>query len=383
MGKELNYMEFSKSSAKNLLKVIIITLLIIWILFRTSSFASVIESVLSVIMPFIIGGCIAFVMNEMLKLTEKGWDLSIGRRVSKGRRPLCLLLSFILVMAAIAAVILIIIPELKNTVGIFTKAMPVYIDQIKIWSDELMDYLASKGINLPESSTIDFDALKDKAANIVVSGGGAFLDATVAATSSFIGVIVNIALALVFSIFLLAGKERLARQFTSLMQVVMKEKTFERVMHVLKVANKSFSNYITGQLTEAVIIGVLCFIGMSIFRIPYASAVSVLVGFTAMIPMFGAFIGTAIGAFLILFVSPIKAFWFIVFIIVLQQFEGNVIYPKVVGKSIGLPGIWVLAAVTVGGSTFGIPGIIIGVPLFSTIYELTRQYVRDHRKETT
>lgn len=366
-------MEFSKNSARNLLGVIIISLLAVWILFRTDSFFETVRTVISVITPFLIGGCIAFVMNEVLKKTEKGWN-RLTKNSSKGRRPVCLFISFIAVLAALSVIILIIIPELKKTGVLLVESMPAYVDQLKIWSDNFLDFLSHKGIRISENA-IDFNNLKEKVTKIVMSGGGDFINATVSATSSVIGVIVNVFLALVFSVFILSGKERLADQIKRLMKVTLPEEKNSKVMHVLTVANKSFSSYVTGQLLEAVIIGVLCFIGMSIFRIPYASAVSVLVGFTALIPIFGAFIGTAIGAILILFVAPVKAFWFIVFIIVLQQIEGNLIYPKVVGKSVGLPGIWVLAAVTIGGSTFGIIGILIGVPLFSTIYELTREFV--------
>ena len=367
-------MEFSKASARNLLGVIIISLLAVWILFRTGSFLGAVGTVVAVITPFMIGGCIAFVMNEMLKITEKGWN-RITKDSSKGRRPVCLFISFIAVLAAISVVILIIIPELKKTAMLFIESMPAYVDQLKIWNDEFFGFLNDKGLRIKENA-IDFYNLKKKVTEVVMSGGGDFINATVSATSSVIGVVVNIFLALAFSVFILAGKEKLANQIKRLMKVTMPDEKYNKVMHVLTVANKSFSSYVTGQLLEALIIGVLCFIGMSIFGIPYASAVSVLVGFTALIPMFGAFIGTAIGAVLILFVAPMKALWFIVFIIVLQQLEGNLIYPKVVGKSIGLPGIWVLAAVTIGGSTFGIVGILVGVPLFSTIYELTREFVR-------
>lgn len=371
-------MEFSKTSARNLLGVIIISLLAVWILFRTDSFLGTVRTVVSVVTPFIIGGCIAFVMNEVLKITEKGWN-KLTKNSSKGRKPVCLFISFIAVLAALSVIILIIIPELKKTALLFFESMPAYVDQLKIWSDTLSDFLTHKGLRMPENA-IDFNNLKEKVTELVMSGGGDFINATVSATSSVLGVVVNVFLALAFSVFILAGKEKLVKQIKRLMRVTMSDDKYGKVMHVLTVANKSFSSYVTGQFIEAVIIGVLCFIGMSIFRIPYASAVSVLVGFTALIPMFGAFIGTAIGAILILFVAPMKAVWFIVFIIVLQQIEGNLIFPKVVGKSIGLPGIWVLAAVTIGGSTFGIMGILIGVPLFSTIYELTREFVRNREE---
>ena len=161
---------------------------------------------------------------------------------------------------------------------------------------------------------------------------------------------------------------------------VMKPEKLDKLLNLLRLANKTFTNFITGQLTEAVIIGVLCFIGMTIFRMPYAPAISVLVGFTALIPVFGAFIGTAVGAFLILLVKPIQAVWFVIFIIVLQQFEGNLIYPKVVGKSVGLPGIWVLVAVTVGGNAMGVMGMLISVPLCSVLYAVSREAVNNKLK---
>ena len=164
------------------------------------------------------------------------------------------------------------------------------------------------------------------------------------------------------------------------LNAVMNPEKLDKLLNLLRLANKTFTNFITGQLTEAVIIGALCFIGMTIFRMPYAPAISVLVGFTALIPVFGAFIGTAVGAFLILLVKPIQAVWFVIFIIVLQQFEGNLIYPKVVGKSVGLPGIWVLVAVTVGGNAMGVMGMLISVPLCSVLYAVSREAVNNKLK---
>ena len=170
------------------------------------------------------------------------------------------------------------------------------------------------------------------------------------------------------------------RQSLKVLRAVMKPEKLQKLLELLELSNRTFTNFITGQLTEAVIIGALCFVGMTIFGMPYAPAISVLVGFTALIPVFGAFIGTAVGAFLILLVKPIQALWFIVFIIVLQQFEGNLIYPKVVGKSVGLPGIWVLVAVTVGGSAMGVMGMLISVPVCSILYTVSRQAVNDRLK---
>ena len=174
-------------------------------------------------------------------------------------------------------------------------------------------------------------------------------------------------LALAFSLYLLAQKETLTGQAKKVVRALFSEKWAHWITDVARMTNRTFSNFVTGQLTEAVILGTLCFLGMLIFRLPYAGVISVLVGFTALIPIFGAFSGVGIGAFLILLVSPIKALWFVLFFVILQQLEGNLIYPRVVGKSVGLPGIWVLAAVTVGGNAFGLAGMLLAVPLCSVL----------------
>ena len=203
---------------------------------------------------------------------------------------------------------------------------------------------------------------------------------TASVAGSIVTAVMNFVIAFAFSIYILAQKETLKRQSMKVLTAVMKPEKLDKLLNLLRLANKTFTNFITGQLTEAVIIGVLCFIGMTIFRMPYAPAISVLVGFTALIPVFGAFIGTAVGAFLILLVKPIQAVWFVIFIIVLQQFEGNLIYPKVVGKSVGLPGIWVLVAVTVGGNAMGVMGMLISVPLCSVLYAVSREAVNNKLK---
>ena len=207
------------------------------------------------------------------------------------------------------------------------------------------------------------------------------LDTTVTVTTSIVSAIVNVVLGVVFAIYLLAQKENLIRQTNKVVHTIFKSEVADRLERLAKLVHSVFTKFVTGQLTEAVIIAVLCFIGMLIFRMPYAGMVSVLIGFTALIPMFGAFIGTAIGAFLILFESPVKAIWFVVFIIILQQLENNLIYPKVVGKSVGLPGIWVLCAVTIGGSAFGILGMLFSVPICSVMYVLFKNYI--NRKNGT
>ena len=207
------------------------------------------------------------------------------------------------------------------------------------------------------------------------------LSSTVSVASSVIGGVVNFILAFTFSIYVVHQKERLGSQAKRLLYAYLPEARSDRIIEILSLSHKTFSNFITGQFTEAIILGALCFVGMSIFRFPYALMISVLVGFTALIPIVGAFIGTIVGALLIVTVSPIQALWFILFILVLQQIEGNLIYPRVVGTSVGLPGIWVLVAVTAGGSLYGIVGMLFSVPVSSVLYCLLRETVRRRVKE--
>ena len=203
---------------------------------------------------------------------------------------------------------------------------------------------------------------------------GAVVNTAIGSIATIVTSLFNIIVGIIFAIYMLYNKEKFGIQAKKLAYGHLPKKAADELMYIGRLSNKTFGKFVTGQCTEAVIIGVLCFIGMSVFKMPYAIMVSVLVGFTALIPIFGAFIGTAIGAFLILMVSPIQAFWFIVFIIVLQQIEGHVIYPKVVGTSIGLPAIWTMLAVIVGGALGGVLGMLVGVPMSSVAYSLIKRY---------
>ena len=217
--------------------------------------------------------------------------------------------------------------------------------------------------------------------NVINNTG--IVDKTLDFTGTLVSGIVNLIIALAFSFYLLAQKEKLSSNTKKVLFAFFPKKKVTNLLNIIELTDQTFTNFVSGQLLEAVIIGVLCFIGMLIFGMPYAAVISVLVGFTALIPVFGAFIGTAIGAFLILFVSPVKAIWFVVFIIILQQLEGNLIYPKVVGKSVGLPGILVLTAVSIGGSLMGVLGILISVPVCAVLYTLLKRAVNLISKNKT
>lgn len=340
---------------------------------------SFLSAALGVLTPFLIGFCLAYVVNLLMRPLERFWSfiwrkLKKKKLVNKIKRPICLTLSFIIVLGVIFAVVFMIIPTLKDTVVSFVGKAPQYIGKIDVWYSSVIEFFARYNFDLPELN-LDVDKIGEIVNNVITNYGNSVLDKTVTITASIVAAVVDIVLGVVFAVYLLAQKEKLCRQTTKVVHTLFKKNTANRMVQITELVNSVFTKFVTGQLAEAVIIGILCFIGMMIFGMPYAAIVSVLVGFTALIPMFGAFIGTGIGAFLILFESPVKAFWFIIFIIILQQFEGNLIYPRVVGKSVGLPGIWVLVAVTIGGSLFGVLGMLFSVPLCTVMYVLFKEFV--------
>ena len=367
-------MELSKKTVKRILLIITFTVVLIWAVYNHSMLLDYLGRLYSLVSPFVIGLCMAYVVNVIMRPIERMWMKLLsrfrGNWVEKLKRPICLLLSILLIIGIILAVVFIIMPELSKSVSSLVSMVPTYVSEVEGWWETLSESLDKYGLELPK-----FDFNPDKLVDFLKDGGTAVINTTLSATTSIVVAVINIVLALAFSIYVLAQKETLKRQSKKVLSKLMKPERMQKLLDMLDLINRTFTNFITGQLTEAVIIGALCFIGMSIFGMPYAPAISVLVGFTALIPVFGAFIGTAVGAFLILLIKPIQALWFVVFIIVLQQFEGNLIYPKVVGKSVGLPGIWVLVAVTIGGNAMGVVGMLISVPLCSVLYVVARNAV--------
>lgn len=339
---------------------------------------AIVKKLFAVIAPLILGLALAFIINVPLKVFEGLWKKIFKKaktnKNEKFKRPVCLVLSILLFGAAIFAILFMIIPELITTGEGLVANLPEYIAGLNEWWQKVVDFAAKRGAELPEIS-LSADKISETIGNFINDNKNTVFDKTIGITTSIFSGVIDAVLALSFSIYILAQKEKIAYRIKRITYAFNKEEKADKMVDFAKRTNLTFTKFITGQFIEAVIIGILCFIGMKIFRMPYASIISVLVGVTALIPMFGAFIGTIIGAFLILLVSPIKALWFVIFIIVLQQLEGNLIYPKVVGNSVGLPGILVLVAVTVGGKLFGVPGMLIGVPLCAVLYCLLKEVV--------
>lgn len=362
---------------KDIIIIISYIALVIFALVNFSKILAFLGKVISIFSPFLLGIILAFVLNVLNNFIEKKifGKIKPSKIWNKIKRPLCITLSLILVFLTIFFVMNLLIPQLKNSASLFTDTLPAYKEDIigilnKFDVDE--STVNKVGEYLDNFGKVITDYIKGNSKDVIT--------VTTEVATSVINIISKGIITLVFAIYMIAQKETLSRQINKVMKAYLKPKTINKINTVGTLANKTFSNFVTGQCLEALIFGSLVFVGMLIFRFPYASTIGVLLGFTALIPIFGAFIGTAIGFILIMMVSPVKAILFVVFIIVLQQIEGNLIYPRVVGKSIGLPGMWVLLSVTVGGSIGGILGMLIATPLCSLLYALFTKMVNDRLK---
>ncbi len=330
-------------------------------------------SVIGAAMPLIIGFVIAYIVNILMSSYEKIYFPNAKRGfAARSRRPVCLLASFLTLIVLFALLSWLVIPELVACFELLIAKIPGTINTL-IEKAEASGLVSDDVIASLEG--IDWKARIEQIAGVVSSGIGDVMGTALGVISSVFSGIVTALFAIISSIYMLTGKERLSSQIDRVMRRYMKDKHYNRTMHIASVFNDSFRRYIVGQCTEAVILGVLCALGMVILRFPYATMTGTVVAFTALIPVAGSYIGAGVGAFMILTVSPMKALFFILFIIVLQQLEGNLIYPRVVGSSLGLPAIWVLAAVTIGGGVMGILGMLLGVPTASALYKLLREDV--------
>lgn len=362
---------------KDIIIIISYIALVIFALVNFSKIFTFLGKVISIFSPFLLGIILAFVLNVLNNFIEKKifGKIKPSKIWNKIKRPLCITLSLILVFLTIFFVMNLLIPQLKNSASLFTDTLPAYKEDIigilnKFDVDE--STVNKVGEYLDNFGKVITDYIKGNSKDVIT--------VTTEVATSVVNIISKGIITLVFAIYMIAQKETLSRQINKVMKAYLKPKTINKINTVGTLANKTFSNFVTGQCLEALIFGSLVFVGMLIFRFPYASTIGVLLGFTALIPIFGAFIGTAIGFILIMMVSPVKAILFVVFIIILQQIEGNLIYPRVVGKSIGLPGMWVLLSVTVGGSIGGILGMLIATPLCSLLYALFTKMVNDRLK---
>lgn len=340
--------------------------------------ADLVSTLVGAAFPLLIGCVVAYLVDILMSNYERRWkDNPKKPGLSKLRRPVCMLMAFLTLVAIVVFIFGLIVPQLGECVGIILAELPGFMDNAIALAEDLNLFAPEVMAKL---ETVDWNAQLGKLVGVVTSGIGDVVGLVVSAVSSVFSFLVTALLSLIFAIYLLSGKEALAAQADRLAKRYLSSRLYGKLTYFLHILDDCFHRYIVGQCTEAVILGALCSVGMAVLRLPYALMIGALVAFTALIPVAGAYIGAGVGAFMILTVDPVKAVIFLVFIIVLQQLEGNLIYPRVVGSSMGLPGIWVLAAVTVGGGLMGIAGMLLGVPLAAAAYRIIKDDVKKHER---
>lgn len=368
--------QFSQKTIKAAMLLVTFTVALIYIVFHLEQAGSFLSALFSLFSPFLLGIAVAFVLNVLLKLFEDRIFGFLKRKNSriwqKCGRGICVLLSFIAVFLILGGIIFFVVPELANSIQILTAAIPSYVVTFTNWLNEILTKFDLD--QLKETvMQIDWTSFLTQASQVTTDLVGSVATATMGVASG----VLTFVMSLIFAVYMLFSKEKLIKNLKRVLYAFLPPKRAQKVISVGSLASNIFSGFVTGQVTEALILGCLCYLGMSIIRLPYALLISVIVSLTSLIPILGAYLGGAIGAFILLIIDPLYCLWFLIFLVILQQVEGNLIYPRVVGTSIGLPGIWVLLAILVCGNLWGIPGILIGVPLFSVVYTLLRTATRD------
>ncbi len=367
-----------KPDWKTCFRICISVFVLYLFLYYWEGVSALLATFFSALSPLLLGLVIAYVLNILMSFYERHYFTK--RRdawVTKSRRVVSLLVAIVTLVAIVALVIGLVVPELVSCVKLLMEEVEPALEKLlhSQWIAQLIPADVLQKLN-----AVNWGDAIDKAVKFVASGLGSAAGAVFSTVSSVISSMVNVFLSVIFAIYLLLDRDHLKQQGRRLMNGYLPKTLNRKLTHCLQVLNECMHKFIVGQCTEAVILGALCIIGMTVFRFPYAMMIGTLIGFTALIPIAGAYIGAGVGAVMILTQSPVKALLFLVFIVVLQQLEGNLIYPKVVGNSIGLPALWVLAAITVGGSLMGITGMLLGVPIAAALYRLLGEDLR--RRET-
>lgn len=364
-----------KRDFKKLFQLVLFAILLYWLINNLNLIGNFINKSIEIMFPFILGGALAFILNIPMSFFERKLaKVKCGKKELIKNKKILRIISLILAIIVIGFILFIIInlilPELIDVIELLIANIPYYTEEINKFIENNTEHLKELD-SLISNINFDKESIKNELLGIV-SG---LLTSSISIVVSFIGIIINLVISIVFTIYILTSKEKLQTQCIKILKAYVKEEKVTKIIETVKIANKIFRSFFTVQCLEATILGALCIIGMIIFKIPYAVPIGVLVGVTALIPVVGAFIGIIVGAVLIVSVNSVKVITFVVFVLALQQIEGNIIYPRVVGGSVGLPGMWVLLAVTVGGSLFGFVGMLLGVPFASVIYTIIKNDV--------
>ena len=369
-------MQLDKDTLRKLRGLIVFTLVILVGLWRFGIVLQAVKTILHILFPFLLGGAIAFVLSVPMNRIQKRLFANTKERYRKFAAPVSLILTLIFVLALLSLVTSVVAPELGQTIATLGKTLPEKIptlmkqaEQLVSNHPELVDYMDKA------QAQLNWEEILNQLVSFFRVGANSMLSSTISVATGIVSGVGTFFIGFVFACYILLQQGFLKRQMKKLIFAYLKEKHANRFLQICALTYRTFSNFLTGQCLEAVILGMMFFVSMTILRFPFAVLVGVLIAFTALIPIFGAFVGCAVGAFLLLTVNPSQAAAFIVLFIVLQQIEGNLIYPKVVGGSIGLPAIWVLVAVTLGGSLFGIVGMLVFIPIVSVVYTLLKEDV--------
>lgn len=371
-------MGFSKEKFRQIVLLMVIAAALVLVIIYSHQIFGALGVAVSIIMPFAAGGAIAFVLNIPMKQIENKllgkWNNKYSEKL---KRPVSIVLTLLFVVLLITILIATVVPQVGKAVADVAKQIPMFADRIMAIVSDLQQQYPEIGRQSDILSQLErnWDAIVNGVFSFMKNGFGDMLNSTIGIASGIVSRVASGFIAFIFSIYILAQKEKLGNQVNRIFKAFLPARVNEKIQRVCTLLSRNFTNFITGQCLEACILGSMFVVSMFIFRMPYAVMIGVLIAFTALIPIVGAFIGCVVGAFLILLVSPIKALGFVILFLVLQQIEGNLIYPRVVGSSVGLPAIWVLAAVTIGGSMFGIIGMLAFIPLVSTLYMLLRDEV--------
>lgn len=371
-------MDLNRDNLRKIRGLILFTVIVIVALWKYNLVLDALSFVVGIIFPFLLGGAIAFILNVPMHFLEHklfGSMKAEGKKWGKKlARPISLTLTIVIVIGIIAVVSLVVIPKLGGTFILLGRNIQDFIPKVQNWGEELFNNNKeiAAWINKME---IDWEKIMDSIMSFFKNGAGNVLDSTFTVAKGIVSGMTTFIIAFVFACYILLQKEKLNIQIRKVMCAYLNKGYVEKILDVCSLTYRTFSNFLAGQCLEASILGTMFVIMMTILRLPYALLVGVLIAFTALIPIFGAFIGCFIGAFLILMDTPMKALIFVILFLILQQIEGNLIYPKVVGNSVGLPSIWVLAAVSIGGSLMGIVGMLVFIPIVSVIYALFRNNV--------
>ena len=384
MQTQEEFMNLDRENMRKIRQLILFTIIILIALWNYAIILDAVGYALGIIFPFILGGGIAFVLNvpmssieELIFYNKKLKDKKIANRLA---RPVSLVLTIVIMIGVVVLVMFVVIPELTRTLMSLGRTIQVFIPEAQRFLEDLFTNNSDMRAWL-DSLNLNVDTIMSNAVEFFQTGAGNVLNSTMSAIGSIVSGVTTFVIAFVFACYLLLQKEKLRVQVGKVLDAFLKPERVEWVTEVCSLTAKTFSNFLAGQCLEALILGCMFFVVMSIFSMPYTLLISVLIAFTALIPIFGAFIGCIVGAFLILMVDPLQALGFVIMFLVLQQIEGNMIYPKVVGKSVGLPSIWVLAAVTLGGNLMGVAGMLIFIPIVSVIYALFRASVYKRLKK--